>query len=78
MGRGVGKGGISRVYVRRLIGKILAKRLWKWAAEIFGKGNVGVSTTRVSEAATAPDGPVFSSQFNDFVKSLNGSVVLLP
>ena len=38
---------------------------------------VGVSMTRVSEAATAP-GPVFSSPFNDFVKSLNGSIVLLP
>ena len=63
---------------RRLIGKILANKLWKRAAEIFRKGNhVGVSMTRVSEAATTP-GPVFSSPFNDFVKSLNGSVVLLP
>ena len=39
---------------RRLIGKILANRLRKRAAEIFRKGNqVGVSTPRGSEAATA-------------------------
>ena len=39
--------------LRRLVGKILANRLRKRAAEIFRKGNqVGVSTPRGSEAAT--------------------------